>query len=118
MTTFDRETRVRLSMGRNQLLIALSGGSIVFLSASLDVLWNFQVNHDLLVLALIGLAFTLFVSTGLQILASAADRWMTDTISPALLVWEWRFQVAAYLSFMISGLLLVSYLLENIRVQG
>jgi hypothetical protein len=116
MATFDRETRIRLSTGRNRLLIGLSGGSIVFLASSLDLLQTYRVNHDLLVLALIAMAFSLFVATGLEILTSAADRWLTDTISPALLVWEWRFQVAAFISFMLSGILLVSYLIENIRV--
>jgi hypothetical protein len=117
MASFDRETRVRLSTGRNRLLIGLSGGSIVYLAAFLDILQAYRFNHSLLVLALIGLAFTLFVATGLEILTSAADRWMTDTVNPALLVWEWRMQVAAFFSFMLSGILIVSYLIENIRVE-
>jgi hypothetical protein len=116
MTEFDYDRRARLVYDRYKWLAALSGGAIVFLTGFLDTLTAYTLSHDLLTLALIGLAFTLFIAVGMQIVASAADRWMgQESVSPALLVWEWRLGVLAHLSFLVSVLLLVSFVVNNLR---
>ncbi len=116
MSEFDAFQRARLAYDRFKWLSVVSGGSIVFLVGFLDKLQSYQVSHTSLVLGVVGLAFTLFISIGVQMLASAADRWDVDTVSPLLLVWEWRLLALALLSFLISIILLVTYLLNNIRI--
>jgi hypothetical protein len=115
MTEFDPYPRAKLTYDRFKWLSALSAGAIVFLVGFLDRLVTFSTSMELLSLAVMGLAFTLFVSIGLQIVASAADRWQTEAISPALLVWEWRLLAAAHLVFMVSILLLVTFFMNNLQ---
>ena len=115
MADFDFNQRARLAYDRFKWLTALSGGAVVFLTAFVEMLSTNSESQDLLTLALIGLAFTLFIAIGVQIVASAADRWSTqDTASPAILVWEWRMVALAHLSFLVSILLLVSYIINNL----
>lgn len=115
MAEYDSFTRARMAYNRSKWLAALSGGAIIYLAGFLDTFQSFQLSQNLLELGLIGLAFTLFVSLGILIVSSAADRWDTDqTVSPMLLVWEWRFLVLSHLAFLVSILLIVSYIINNI----
>jgi hypothetical protein len=115
MADFDVVTRARLAYDRSKWLTTLSAGALILLTVFLNTIATYQVNAFSMRVALLGFAFTLFVSTGLQIAASAADRWSTTRpISPALLVWEWRMLVLAHLSLLASCLALVDYILNNI----
>lgn len=118
MADHDFHQRARLAYDRFTWLSVLSGGAVVALTAFMDNLAAYGESRELLILALVGLAFTLFVSTGVQIVASAADRWAAgETASPAVLVWEWRLVVLAHLGFLISILLLVSFVINNLQVR-
>jgi hypothetical protein len=91
MADFDLDHRARLAYDRFKWLAALSSAFVVLLTIFLDTLNTFPASQELLVMALIGLSFTLFISIGVLIVASAADRWLTqESTSPAILVWEWR----------------------------
>lgn len=116
MAEFDVQTRARTAYDRCKWLSAVSGFSIIFL---LGTLFNAETipaaSLPLLVLGLIGLAFTLFVTIGIQIVVSAADRWITsDTVPPLLLIWEWRLLALAHFTFMLSILILLIYFLNNL----
>jgi hypothetical protein len=86
------------------MLTGISAGSIVFRVVFLPGLQRNEQSRILLVLGLVGLALTLFLATGIQFVASAADRWGEGTISPALLVWEWRILTATHLAFLLNNL--------------
>lgn len=116
MADHGLKQRAQLAYERFQWLTALSGGAVIVLAAAMENLSTFRESRELLTLSLIGLAFTLFVSVGVQIVASAADRWAgAETVSPAVLVWEWRLVVLANLAFLVSILLLVSFMINNLQ---